>query len=151
MQPLFGWILDHTHMLTSKFNIHSLALVLYLWSKYLCAVWHAAKTKKKAKKKISQRLNRLASKINDKMGARALFSRSHLNISFRAIDLFCVTYPGPFFVIKRERVGLWCGGYLSRVAGQVCVCVCVCVCVEFLCVQVYILVCLVGLMNERQL
>lgn len=50
------------------------------------------------------------------MGAQALFSRSHLNISFRDIDLFCVTYPGPFFVIKRERVGLWRGGYLGRVA-----------------------------------
>lgn len=63
-----------------------------------------ARNKNKTKK-ISQRLNRLASKINDKMGAQALFSRSHLNISFRGIDLFCVTYQGPFFVIKRERVG----------------------------------------------
>lgn len=78
------------------------------------------------KKKISQRLNRLASKINDKMGAQALFSRSHLNISFRGIDLFCVTYPSPFFVIKRERVGLWHGVYLSRVAVSVCVCVYMC-------------------------
>lgn len=69
--------------------------------------WHEEQKKQKqqnSRKKISKRLNRLASKINDKMGAHALFSRSHLNISFRDIDLFCVTYPGPFFVINRERV-----------------------------------------------
>lgn len=118
-------------MLTSKFNIHSLALVLYLWSKYLCAMCY-----KTNKKKKSRRLNCLASKINDKKGARALLSRSHLNISFRDIDLFCVTYPGPFFVIKIERAGLWRGGYLSRVAIPIgvnmCGCVCGCVYV-FLC------------------
>lgn len=133
MQALFGWILDHTHMLTSKFNIHSLVLVLYLWSKYLCAMCY------KAKKKKSQRLNCLVSKINDKKGAQALLSRSHLNISFRDIDLFCVTYPGPFFVIKIKRVRLWCGGYLSCVAIPIGVCRCVCVCVS------------AWLMNERQL
>lgn len=147
MQALFEWILAHTHLLTSKLNIHSLALVRYLSSKYLCAVWHAAKkTKTKQNKKISQRLNRLVSKINDKMGAQALFSRSHLNISFRGIDLFCVTYPDPFFVIKRERVGLWRGGYLSRVAIPVGVYACVWTyfCVLYWCVSV-------PLMNERQL
>ena len=74
------------------------------------------------------------------MGAQALFSRSHLNISFRAIDLFCVTYPGPFFVIKRERVGLWRGGYLSRVAVPVGLYVCMCE-DTFACVRVDILVC----------
>lgn len=36
-------------------------------------------------------------------GGHILFSRSHLNISFKNIDLFCVTYTGPFFVIKREN------------------------------------------------
>lgn len=44
---LDGYWIDHTHMLTSKFNIHSLALVLHLWSKYLWSVWHATKTKQK--------------------------------------------------------------------------------------------------------
>lgn len=44
---------------------------------------------------------RLSWKIDDKKGAKALFSRSHLNI--RSIDLFCVTYPDPFFVIKEEE------------------------------------------------
>lgn len=59
------------------------------------------------------------------MGARALFSRSHLNISFRAIDLFCVTYQGPFFAIKKER-GCDCGVEALSVVWQsrlVCMCV----------------------------
>lgn len=57
------------------------------------------------------------------MGAKALFSRSHLNISFRSIDLFCVTYPGPFFVIKK-RGELWQGD-ISQSGGYPSVCWCV--------------------------
>ena len=74
------------------------------------------------------------------------FSRSHFYISFRDIDLFCVTYPGPFFVIKRERVRLWHGGYLCLVAITVGVYLCVDM---FLCVQMYILVCYC-VANERE-
>lgn len=110
MQPLSGWILDHTHMLTSKLNIHSLAtcvifgvniyVLLFGRNKYINNTrthTHTHKTQ------ISLGLNCLVLKINDKMSAQAMFSRSHLNIYFRDIDLFCVTYPGPFFVIKREQ------------------------------------------------
>lgn len=95
-------------------------------------LYHWCKKKRKIKTKIiSQRLNRLVSKINEKMGAQALLSRSHLNISFRNIDLFCVTYPGPFFVIKREGGTVAWGpsqshGYPSWwmcASGHTCVCV----------------------------
>lgn len=41
----FGWILDNAHTLTSTFNFHSPALMLHLWSKYLCTVWHKTKIK----------------------------------------------------------------------------------------------------------
>lgn len=41
----FRWILDNTHTLTSIFNIHSPALMLHLWGKYLCTAWHEAKIK----------------------------------------------------------------------------------------------------------
>lgn len=80
-------------------------------------------------KKKSQRLNRLASKINDKMGAQALFSRSHLNISFRDIDLFCVTYPSSFFVIKRmsERESGTVVWGLSQLCGYPSWCLSLCV------------------------
>lgn len=61
------------------------------------------------------------------MGAKALFSRSHLNISFRSIDLFCVTYPGPFFVIKKKEGNCGEGIYLSPVTIPVCVGVFLCV------------------------
>ena len=62
------------------------------------------------------------------MASQALFSRSHLNISFRSIDLFSVTCPGPFFVIKREIGTRVQGLYLSRVPVSGCVFVCVCMC-----------------------
>lgn len=97
MQPLFRWILDHTHMLTSKFNIHSLSHLCFIFGANIYVMFGTLQRKKQ------KTLNRPVSKINDKMRAHALFSRSHLNISFRGIDLFSVTYPGPFFVIKRER------------------------------------------------
>lgn len=90
----------------------------------------APSKKERRKKKNLSKLNHLASKIDDKMGARAPFSRSHLNISFRIIDLFCVTYPDPFFVIKRERVQPWCGG-LSVRSGDSSWCACVYTLVRF--------------------
>lgn len=64
------------------------------------------------------------------MASQALFSRSHLNISFRSIDLFSVTCLGSFFVIKREIGTRVQGLYLSRVSAPVsarmgaCVSVC---------------------------
>lgn len=41
----FGWILDNTHMLAFIFNINFPALMLHLWSKYLCTIWQEAKIK----------------------------------------------------------------------------------------------------------
>lgn len=66
-------------------------------------------------------------KINAKMASQALFSRSHLNISFRSIDLFSVSCPGPFFVIKREIGTRVQRLYLSRVSAPVSLCMRVCV------------------------
>lgn len=59
------------------------------------------------------------------MASQALFSRSHLNISFRSIDLFFVTCLGPFFVIKSEIGTCEQGLYLRRVSAPVSVCICV--------------------------
>lgn len=67
---------------------------------HLCFIFEVniyAMTIRKKKK------NHLVLKINEKMRAQVVFTRSRLNISFRSIDLFCVTYLGPFFVIKREN------------------------------------------------
>lgn len=99
-------------MLTSKFNIHSPpprnSSRSVFGSKYLCDV--SARGEIYIIIIISQRLNRLASKI-DGVGVgvgvgggekctiitegRTLFSRSHLNISFKSIDLLCCDLHGP--------------------------------------------------------
>lgn len=130
---LDGYWIMHTCLPPN--SIFILSHLCFIFGVNIYVLFGGKQKKKARKKKNLSKLNRLASKINDKMGAQALFSRSHLNISFRDIDLFCVTYPGPFFVIKRERVGNVEWG-LSQSCGKPSCCVRVCVSVYtgvFLC------------------
>jgi len=135
-ETMYSLTLDGYWIIHTCLPPNSIFILLHLRFIFGANIYVVFGTKKE---KNLSKLNRLASKINNKMGAQALFSRSHLNISFRGIDLFCVTYPGPFFVIKRERVGLWRRGYLCRVAIPVGVYVRI-----YLCASVWI-------MNKKQL
>lgn len=101
--------------------------ILILW--HLCFIFEvniyvmAISPKKKREK------NHLVLKINEKMRAQVVFTRSRLNISFRSIDLFCVTYLGPFFVIKRENATVSWRPSPSWVSQSVYVWGCFCLCV----------------------